>query len=78
MRFSTQPEPRRAPEQAKNHEQKLPENPSMPQVSFKDLGMSRNVKVFVYLVIGVLGTMESIFWVKAIWRWYKGGEEEKS
>lgn len=50
----------------------------MPQFSFKDLGMSRNVKVFVYLVIGVLGTMESIFWAKAIWRWYKGGEEEKS
>ena len=49
----------------------------MPQVSFKDLGMSRNVKVFVYLVIGVLGTMESVFWAKAIWRWYKSGEGEE-
>ena len=49
----------------------------MPQISFKDLGMSRNVKIFVYLVIGVLGTMETVFWTKAIWRWFKGGQEEE-
>lgn len=60
-----------------NHERKPHENPSMPQISFKDLGMSRNVKIFVYLVIGVLGTMETVFWTKAIWRWFKGGQEEE-
>ena len=49
----------------------------MPQVNFKDLGMSRNVKIFVYLIIGVFATMETVFWAKAIWRWFKGKQEEE-
>ncbi|KAI1367561.1 hypothetical protein F5Y08DRAFT_298266, partial [Xylaria arbuscula] len=46
------------------------------KISFRDLGMNRTTKLVVYTVIGILGTMETIFWCKAIWRWWKGGEAE--
>ncbi|KAI1351795.1 hypothetical protein F5Y01DRAFT_109567 [Xylaria sp. FL0043] len=46
------------------------------KVSFRDLGMNRITKFVVYATIGVLGTMETIFWCKALWRWWTGGEED--
>ncbi|KAI3325015.1 hypothetical protein HD806DRAFT_491742 [Xylariaceae sp. AK1471] len=46
------------------------------KISFRDLGMNRITKFVVYAVIGVLGTMETIFWCKALWRWWSGGEEK--
>ncbi|KAI0427423.1 hypothetical protein F5Y09DRAFT_344683 [Xylaria sp. FL1042] len=45
------------------------------KVNFRDLGMNRVTKFVVYAAIGVLGTMETIFWCKALWRWWTGGEE---
>ncbi|KAI1422176.1 hypothetical protein F5Y12DRAFT_717582 [Xylaria sp. FL1777] len=46
------------------------------KISFQDLGMTRITKFVVYTVIGILGTMETIFWCKALWRWWAGGEED--
>ncbi|KAI1284452.1 hypothetical protein F5Y07DRAFT_3875 [Xylaria sp. FL0933] len=46
------------------------------KVSFRDLGMNRITKFVVYATIGVLGTMETIFWCKALWRWWTGAEED--
>ncbi|KAI1809294.1 hypothetical protein GGS20DRAFT_572643 [Poronia punctata] len=43
---------------------------------FRDLKMSRGTKLIVYGAIGVLATVESIFWCKVIWRWWTGSEEE--
>ena len=42
-------------------------NPSYPAFSFKDLGASRTVKIIVIAGLSVIGTIESIFWIKAIW-----------
>ncbi|KAI0416827.1 hypothetical protein F5X98DRAFT_375474 [Xylaria grammica] len=47
------------------------------KISFRDLGMNRITKFVVYTMVGVLGTMETIFWCKAIWRWWKGGEVDE-
>ncbi|PGH10503.1 hypothetical protein AJ79_05431 [Helicocarpus griseus UAMH5409] len=49
--------------------------PEYPKFSLEGLGMSRNMKMVMYGLIGVLGTMETWFYCKAIWRWWKGGEE---
>ncbi|KAI0152845.1 hypothetical protein GGR57DRAFT_159948 [Xylariaceae sp. FL1272] len=60
-----------------------PSNPKSPsqdemRINFGDLEMTRTTKFVVYAVISVLGTLETIFWCKAAWRWWKGagGEEE--
>ncbi|KAI1312755.1 hypothetical protein F5Y03DRAFT_339017 [Xylaria venustula] len=45
------------------------------KVSFRDLGMNRITKFVVYTTIGILGTMESIFWCQALWRWWIGAGE---
>ncbi|KAI1126378.1 hypothetical protein F5Y10DRAFT_267154 [Nemania abortiva] len=45
------------------------------KINFRDLGMSRITKLVVYSVICVLGTMETIFWCKVLWRWWTSDEE---
>ncbi|KAI1117183.1 hypothetical protein F5Y14DRAFT_403443 [Nemania sp. NC0429] len=47
-------------------------------INFRDLGMNRITKFVVFTVIGVLGTMETIFWCKVLWRWWTGEQEEES
>jgi hypothetical protein len=44
-----------------------PQNPPYPAFSFRDLGASRKVKFFVIACVAVVGTIESVFWVKVAW-----------
>lgn len=44
-------------------------NPELPRIKFSDLGASPAVKYTLYAVLGVLGTMETIFYAKVGWRW---------
>lgn len=46
------------------------ENPSYPKFSFANLGANRAVMITVYTALGILGTMETIFWTKALWRYF--------
>ncbi len=41
-----------------------PQNPSYPAFSFQGLGADRKVKVFVITFLAVVGTVESVFWIK--------------
>ncbi|OJD16805.1 hypothetical protein AJ78_03048 [Emergomyces pasteurianus Ep9510] len=52
-------------------------NPEFPTLSFAGLGLSRNMKILVLGLVGVLGTIETWFWCKAIWRWWKGAPEDE-
>ncbi|KAI1270664.1 hypothetical protein F5Y18DRAFT_422163 [Xylariaceae sp. FL1019] len=52
------------------------ENHDEMRVNFGDLGMTRIAKFVVFAVIGVLSTMETIFWCNVAWRWWKGDEGE--
>lgn len=47
-------------------------NPEMPKFSLDGLGLSRNMKIFLVVVLSIFGTMETWFYCKAIWRWWKG------
>ncbi|KAM5456908.1 hypothetical protein MaudCBS49596_001150 [Microsporum audouinii] len=49
---------------------------STPSVSLESLGIGKNMKVFLLAVLCVLGTVETWFWCKAIWTWWKGGEKD--
>lgn len=53
-------------------------NPSYPAFSLKDLDMKRGTKFFVIACLSVLGTMETVFWVKVIWAKLSPPLEEES
>ncbi|CAG9954772.1 unnamed protein product [Clonostachys rosea f. rosea IK726] len=48
----------------------------MPSFSLSSLGLSKNMKILVLGIISIFGTIETWFWCKAIWRWWKGSETE--
>ncbi|KAE8361734.1 hypothetical protein BDV27DRAFT_160425 [Aspergillus caelatus] len=66
------------------NKQASPSNPDSneptkyPAFSFEALGMSKGTKAFVIAILCCFGTMETWFWCKTIWRWWKGktGEVE--
>lgn len=45
---------------------------STPSVSLESLGIGRNMKLFLLVVLSIIGTIETWFWCKAIWIWWKG------
>ncbi|KAJ9662085.1 hypothetical protein H2198_001627 [Neophaeococcomyces mojaviensis] len=60
-----------------------PQNHSRSQLSrlvarvnqrFDELGMSRRAKIAVVVVISVLSTIETLFWIKVGWRWLRGDD----
>ena len=40
-------------------------------MSFESLGIGKNMKVFLLVILGVFGSIETWFWCKAIWIWWK-------
>jgi hypothetical protein len=52
-------------------------NPSYPAFSFEGLGANRTIKVAVIACLTVVGTIESIFWTKALWAKISKSTEEK-
>ncbi|OAA70693.1 hypothetical protein ISF_02667 [Cordyceps fumosorosea ARSEF 2679] len=47
-------------------------NPELPKFSLDGLGVSRNMKVFLIVVLSIFGTMETWLYCKAVWRWWYG------
>lgn len=43
-----------------------------PGVDFQSLGIGRNARVFLVVFLGAVGCIETWFWCKGIWVWYKG------
>ncbi|KAJ6439798.1 N-terminal binuclear Zn cluster-containing/DNA binding domain-containing protein [Purpureocillium lavendulum] len=61
---------------AAGHAAKPEDNPF--ETNFAGLGLSKNMKVFLIVVVSIFGTMETWMYCKAIWRWWKGGAEDKA
>ena len=57
------------PESNKQSSKPAPENPSMPAFSLQGLGATRTVKIVVLCAIGIMGTMETIFYTKVAWNY---------
>lgn len=53
-------------------------NPSYPAFSFEALGVSKNMKIVLIVILSIFGTMETWFYCQAIWRWWKGGSEAEA
>ncbi|KIV78878.1 hypothetical protein PV11_06483 [Exophiala sideris] len=43
-----------------------------PPFSFAGLGASRTVKITVLIALGIIGTAETVFYVKALWHYFSG------
>ncbi|KAG9258290.1 uncharacterized protein F5Z01DRAFT_633276 [Emericellopsis atlantica] len=52
-------------------------NPQYPKFSLDGLGLSKNMKILVYVLIGIWGTFETYFYGRAIHRWWTAKPEDK-
>lgn len=50
----------------------------MPAFNISSLGLSRNMKIFLLVVLSIFGTIETWFWCKAIYHWWGGDKVDKS
>ncbi|KAI9043040.1 uncharacterized protein KD926_004543 [Aspergillus affinis] len=46
--------------------------PELPALNLDSLGLSKNMKIFLMVLLGIFGTMETYVYCRAIWRWWKG------
>ncbi|KAH7251114.1 hypothetical protein BKA59DRAFT_471631 [Fusarium tricinctum] len=68
------------PNQTEPKRNGIPEpNPSYPAFNLNSLGLGKQMKIAVIIIISIFGTIETWFWCTAIWRWWQGlGEPSKS
>lgn len=62
------------PQKEQKTQQANPGNPELPKFSLEGLGLSKNMRIVVLVIISIFGTLETWVYCKAIWRWWKGGE----
>ncbi|KAH7309649.1 hypothetical protein B0I35DRAFT_482401 [Stachybotrys elegans] len=48
----------------------------IPAFDFKSLGLSKNMRIVVLVIVSIFGTFETYFYCMAIWRWWKGKQAE--
>jgi hypothetical protein len=46
----------------------------LPIASFQSLGATRSVKIVLIIALSILGTAETLFYVRAALRWWRGDE----
>ncbi|KAI9151535.1 ABC-transporter-regulating transcription factor [Paramyrothecium foliicola] len=54
------------------------QNPEMPTVSLSELGLSKNMRLVLIVILSVFGTIETWFYCQALWRWWQGKKAEKA
>ncbi|KAH8422539.1 uncharacterized protein LDX57_000293 [Aspergillus melleus] len=52
--------------------------PELPALNLDSLGLGRNMKILVIVLLSIFGTMETYFYCRAIWRWWKGSGDEET
>ncbi|KAL3455911.1 hypothetical protein BJX64DRAFT_271518 [Aspergillus heterothallicus] len=51
-------------------------NPEFPKISLEGLGISRNVRIVLYVLLSIWGTFETYFYYQAVMRWWNGRKRE--
>ena len=44
-------------------------------LNLKELGINRTAKIVIFVALSIAGTVETIFWIKVIWRKFDGSKE---
>ena len=60
--------------QSQHTQHSNPGNPELPKFSLEGLGLSKNMRIVVLVLISIFGTLETWVYCKAVWRWWKGGD----
>lgn len=50
-------------------------NPELPRLTLENLGISKNVRIVLYTLLGLWGTAETYFYYQAVMRWWKSGRK---
>ncbi len=50
-------------------------NPELPQITLQNLGISKNVRIVLFTLLGLWGTAETYFYYQAVMRWWKSGKK---
>lgn len=51
--------------------------PELPAFNLGSLGLSKNMKIFLVVILSIFGSMETYFYCRAAWRWWKGSGDEQ-
>ncbi|KFA69071.1 hypothetical protein S40285_10314 [Stachybotrys chlorohalonatus IBT 40285] len=62
----------KSPEQPKAAKANGPQEIETPSFDLASLGLGKNMKILVLAIISIFGTIETWFWCKVIWRWWRG------
>ncbi|RSL50318.1 hypothetical protein CEP54_011995 [Fusarium duplospermum] len=63
--------------QSQAHQPQNPGNPEYPAFSLESLGLSKNMRIVILVLVSIFGTIETWFYCQAIWRWWKGRQESQ-
>lgn len=50
-------------------------NPELPRVTLENLGISKNMRIVLFTMLGLWGTVETYFYYQAVMRWWKSGKK---
>ncbi|KEY75139.1 hypothetical protein S7711_10483 [Stachybotrys chartarum IBT 7711] len=67
----------KTPEQPKAAKANGPQEIETPSFDLASLGLGKNMRILVLAIVSVFGTIETWFWCKVIWRWWKGESTDK-
>ncbi|KAI1076274.1 hypothetical protein F5B20DRAFT_556256 [Whalleya microplaca] len=75
LRFSTSS---RLATKKSDKKSSTPEDIPNTESFFKGLGMTRNTKIIVIVILSIYGTIESIFWIRVFLRWMRKDKNDES
>ncbi|KAL2847774.1 hypothetical protein BJY01DRAFT_246675 [Aspergillus pseudoustus] len=55
-----------------------PVNPEFPKISLEGLGISKNVRIVLYVLLSIWGSFETYFYYQAVMRWWRAGKAPES
>ncbi|KAJ0421417.1 hypothetical protein BJY00DRAFT_312025 [Aspergillus carlsbadensis] len=55
-----------------------PVNLEFPKISLEGLGISKNVRIVLYVLLSIWGTFETYFYYQAVMRWWRARKQPEA
>ncbi|KAL3447693.1 hypothetical protein BJX65DRAFT_90249 [Aspergillus insuetus] len=78
--FSTGAVSLQKPARAPNADRKPtePVNPEFPKITLEGLGISKNVRIVLIVLLSIWGTFETYFYYQAVMRWWRARKQAEN
>ncbi|KAL3483495.1 hypothetical protein BJX62DRAFT_220245 [Aspergillus germanicus] len=78
--FSTGAVSLQKPASSPNAERKPtePVNPEFPKITLEGLGISKNVRIVLIVLLSIWGTFETYFYYQAVMRWWRARKQAEN